>query len=673
MVRPPGQVGCCYHLQVSRGHLATILLLAIAGLVLLAPAGATAQTPQPPQLQGRVTDLTGKVQDVAKIEASLEGVEQDTDSQLFALFVERAPGGVAAYTGQVVAANNLGASDSLLVIALTDRTYQLWVGDRIARDVSQDEQDDILADRVEPALRTGDYAGAVTSAATGLREAASGSGSSGSSGGGGISFPSFGVLFLPLLLIIGIPVLVIWLMRKAARGGPGGSPTGQKRRKGPVDPQALAQEASHLLLATDEAVREAQQELKFAEAELPASEVATHAPGVEAAAAKLHEAFELQAKLDPDGGGDGSVAQAIIDRCTEAQQLLKEALAPLAQARDAERDLPKTLAGLRDWADRLDRQRGDAQRVLTELQEQAKDAWAPVAGNLAEAEMRTTQARTAIGEGDGELHREERGKAVLQARVAEKALSEAEALCEAVANLGAQLMEARTKLPAAIAEAERSLLQAKTGPGPAEGREAALAEVGRQVEQARALSRADPPDLIRAYQAARHADASADELLARAQTALESEKRSRAALAAELGNAESALNRAEDYIRSRRGSVGTDARARLAEARKALSAARGENGTDAALAGARRAEQLAGDAYRLASSDFDQKQSWGSGGPSGGLGLPGAIILGGMMGGFGLPGGRRRGGWGGLGGIGGGRSRGGGFGGGGGRSRGGRW
>jgi hypothetical protein len=93
-----------------------------------------------------------------------------------------------------------------------------------------------------------------------------------------------------------------------------------------------------------------------------------------------------------------------------------------------------------------------------------------------------------------------------------------------------------------------------------------------------------------------------------------------------------------------------------------------------ALNEARRASDLANDAYDLAASDFDENQNWG-GDIFGGVGgmLPGMVILGGMMGGgmFGGGGfGRRSGGFGGLGG---GRTLGGGFGGFGGRSRGGRW
>jgi len=167
-----------------------------------------------------------------------------------------------------------------------------------------------------------------------------------------------------------------------------------------------------------------------------------------------------------------------------------------------------------------------------------------------------------------------------------------------------------------------------------------------------------------------------------------------AALQASLASARADVDRAADFIATRRSGVGRRARTRLAEAERSLETALGLRDSDpnAAMDHARQAERMAEEAYSLAAADFD---GWNQGGPNptrggGGSDIAGAI-LGGIIGGI-LSGGGHGGGWGGSpwgssgpsggggGWGGGGHSRGGGFGGfggggggGGGHSRGGRW
>jgi hypothetical protein len=182
------------------------------------------------------------------------------------------------------------------------------------------------------------------------------------------------------------------------------------------------------------------------------------------------------------------------------------------------------------------------------------------------------------------------------------------------------------------------------------------------------------------------------------QAALES-SRLVATADASLAAAQADIDRAADFIAARRSGVGRTARTRLAEAERHYEAAFLVRDTDPeqTIGHARRAEQLAEQAYALADRDFTDF----NGGGFGGTGLPSrggndalGAILGGIIGGV-LSGGGRGGGWGGSpwgssgpfgggGGWGGGGGRGGpfgggggfgggGFGGGGGRSRGGRW
>jgi hypothetical protein len=192
----------------------------------------------------------------------------------------------------------------------------------------------------------------------------------------------------------------------------------------------------------------------------------------------------------------------------------------------------------------------------------------------------------------------------------------------------------------------------------------------------------------------------ADALLVAARDAATARDRLESAAESSIRTAQVEVDRTATFIASRRRGVGEAARTRLAEAERHLVGATAIVTRDPAEAveGARRAQQLATEAYRLASSDFSD---WDQGGPGWGQrtgtgeGDATAQILGQILGG--IIGGavRSGGGWGGspwggpgrsgggglpdLGGLGGGWGRGGGFGtggfggGGGGRGRGGRW
>lgn len=649
-----------------------ILALLIAVTFAIVPALAIAQAPEdPPRLSGAVTDLSESA-DVSTPDAALSELERERNYQLFALFVDTTgDSSIVQFTDDVARTNNLGASDALLVVAVEDRTYQLWLGEIIAEEVSESEQNSILANDIEPQLRDGDWTGAVEAAADGIRSE-SGSGSGIGFGGGAV----LGFLALPLLLILGVPLLFLWISRR--RGGVGPARTGRKRR--PL--VELEADANTLLLQLDEGVREAEQELAFSEAEGDDAHLAEFKDAIDRAKQHLSRGFQLRQRFDDNKTGDAEEARSlldgVIDECEAGRKLLLAQFERLNKRRDFEREAPATLERLPAEADALERRLPAAERTLASLQTQAETAWQPVAGNIEEARKRVELAREAIERG-AELSGSDRAGAAREVRMAQQALSEGNVLLDAIENLEKQLIEARTGLASMLAEAEESMLRASQL-ATSEGRPAPeLESIRTRIQEAREKAAAHPPDLIAAYQLARHADASADELVASLRTAGEETRRAKAAVANELAAARAAYTRASDFIRGRRGSVGSEARTRLAEAQRRLDIAEDlrESDPPQALNESRRASRLADEAYSLAAQDFGERQAWGAGTSWGSSGswLPGMIILGGMMGGGGFGGfggGRRRGGWGGFGGIG--RSMGGGFGGfGGGRSRGGRF
>ena len=670
-------------------------MLVVLVLVLL-PFGVGAQQPVP-QLTYPVTDESSAVDVSAPGGDALDRLERDRNYQLFSLFIDSSEGeSLQAYADRVVRANNLGAADALLVVAVEDRTYQLWLGDSIADEVSEDEQDDLLAREVEPALRAGRYSEAVSAAASAIRDASGvggGTSTDGASEGGGGGGISLGVLLLPILFIFGLPVLVIWMLRRSARHAfgdredePEREREGRRRRQpepAKMTLEQLEERANTLLLQVDEGLREAEQEAGFAEAEMAADEAQAFGAAIAAARADLTRAFELRQKLDDHIPDPPEVAREVLTEviaiADTARQTLQAQFKALQERRDFERDAPATLDRLEAELARLESRIPAGEQAMAELHTQAPTAWQPVGGNLEEAQRRVEIARLAISTGRGLLETDRRD-AARQARKAQQAIGEASVLLDALTNLAAQLVEARGQLASRLAEAEESMLLASDAATRGRGAPEKLESIRAKLVEARQRAAQDPPDLIGAYQLARHADATADEMVAAIRTAEEESQRTVQAARAEIAAASAEYERAADYIQGRRGSVGRAARTRLAESRRLLEEARALLSSDpkTALEEARRASSLADDALDLASDDFRERKTYG-GDVFGGVGgmLPGMIILGEMLG-RGMMSGRGgslgRFGGGGLGRLGGGgRTFGGSFGGFGGRSRGGRW
>ncbi|EUA33399.1 hypothetical protein I553_7809 [Mycobacterium xenopi 4042] len=145
------------------------------------------------------------------------------------------------------------------------------------------------------------------------------------------------------------------------------------------------------------------------------------------------------------------------------------------------------------------------------------------------------------------------------------------------------------------------------------------------------------------------ADADLDRLLAVVAEERASAERLNRALEQALFTAQARVRAVSDYIDTRRGSIGPQARTRLAEANRQLQAAHDKRCTDVneAIAHANAAATLADQAQSLANADVESAQQAYAGRYSGGSDLGammGGIIIGDLLGGA------MRGGFGGFGG-----------------------
>jgi uncharacterized membrane protein YgcG len=686
---------------------AVVLVALVLGLLAVSTVPASAEPP--PTLDGPVTDRAGALDGgVGDVEAAIARTLEDHGVQAWVLFVDSTEGQTAPeYATETARINSLGADDALVLVALGDRSDAIWVAEGLDA-ISDAEIDAIIADELEPQLRDGDFSGAAIATVDGLgaandseaappatsppvSEPAPGEGETG--GGGALGF------LLPLLFV-GVIVGGAFLVIRAVQGR--GAAEERDRKTG-----ALAREANSLLISSDERIRDAAQEVDFVEAQYGPAEVEPLGQAVSQARDELKRSFEIRQRLDDaepeDAATREQMLREIVERLTRAHAVLDAQTERIRQLRDLERDAPETLAALPGRIDAVEGRLPAGETALKALDRYAPSASQTVRGNVVEARKGLTGAREAVANGTASLQAGDTAKAASATRLALEGVTGATSLLDAIDRLAASLAAAEQQLPGALREAETDFADARatateTGREPGSPIAARLSAAERAMAAARTAAAASPADPAAALSKATEAQRLADEVLAAAREEVAARQRLEAGATASIRTAASAVDRAADFVGTRRRGVGRGARTRLAEAERNLADAEALQRTDPALAAqaAERAERLANEAYRLADDDFSD---WDQGGPGwgqrrggGGGGDVAGAILGGVLGGilsgggtggggwggspWGGSGGSRGGGfpgWGGGGGFGSGGFGGGGGGGGGGRARGGRW
>jgi hypothetical protein len=622
---------------------ALVLLVAtVLGLAL--PAVVTAE--EPPQITDRITDSAGALEDIGAVEAALDRLEAEEDIQLFPVYVQTTqPLNMREFVDETVEQNNLAGRDSLLVVAVEDQTYELWLGSDVADSVSEGEHDDILRD-LEDGLSSDDFDGATAGVADGLRSAA---GSSGSGGGSILGW------LIPIAVIALIGAGVWWFFSSR-----------KKKQRAAKQRQAVAQtaaQANTLLIETDQALREAYQEVDFAAAQFGDEGVTSYRAALGGAGEKLQEAFRQHQALSSNATGEQAQAAVagVVELAQSARSEIDAQVAALAGLRDVERNAPDVLAGLRGQLGAVEQRLPGATAAVEGLSRYTETTWRPVADNprLAQGQLETVKSQ--LAEAEAAVSSGQPAAAVGPLRAAEAQLAATKTLLDTVDDLAAQVQDAETRLPQQMAAAEADLEAARQSaaarPDPAIN--ARLMEAQAVLEGARkAAADRDP---LQALQLAEQVNAVGDEILAQMQQR-ELESRQAYDLAvSSIQTAESACRRASDFVMSNR-STGVEARSGLREAETRLQNARNLLSQDPrrAAAEAQAATGLAEQAIAYTTQGPFGMPGMGGGGVPygmpggagggglgsilgglGGLAGMGAILMGG--GGGGMGGGRRNG------------------------------
>ncbi|MGZ8808967.1 MAG: TPM domain-containing protein, partial [Mycobacterium sp.] len=410
----------------------------------------------------------------------------------------------------------------------------------------------------------------------------------------------------------------------------------------------------------DNAVRTSDNELELAVEEFGADRTEPFTRAVNNAKTTLAQAFNVRQILDdaipetPTQRRDlltrVVVAAAKADRELDAQQ---EAFAEL---RNLVINAPSRLDAMTQQVVDITARLGPSQQKLTQLHSEFDaTALSSVAGNVDAAKELLTFADESITRGRDLALRPVAGRQtelVECVRAAESALAQARGLLDAVDSAASDIRRAAATLPAAIEDIQNGIKQAgallQQGNAPqaaqlAEARDAAAAAVAT-------AQRSKSVDPLGSFTELTKADADLDRLLAAVEQEREAAERLNRALDEALFTARSRVRSVSDFIDTRRGIVGPEARTRLAEAVRHIGAAEEKRATDPAeaIAHANGAAMLASQAQTLANTDMQNAQrshmgpfGGGGGGGGGNMGaiiggiLIGNILSGGMRGGFG--------------------------------------
>jgi uncharacterized membrane protein YgcG len=626
--------------------LGVILTMLITGLLLAPPAGA-----QPPfRLPGYVTDNAGALSDSgrADVTAAIDKLYADRHIRLWVVYVDNFADQSAVNWAQgTIRASDLGSYDVLLAVSTTGRAYAFLVPSGV-KGVSENQVENLRHNQIEPALRDANWSGAAVAAANGLNTTPSSSGR---------------VLLLVALgvIVIGVVALVLVMRYRSRRRRAAG--LAAARRVDPTDANALAAVplaalddlSRSMVVEVDNALRTSSNELGLAIDEFGTERTAPFTQAVDTAKAALSRAFTVRQQLDDDQPETPAQRRELLTQvivsAARADRELESQTEAFEQLRDLVINAPSRLDALTQQVVEVTARIAPAEQRLAELQKEfGPAALTSVSGNIATAKERLAFADRNVSSAraltDQAVSGQQTGL-VDAVRAAESALGQARALLDAVDSAAGDIRRAVDRLPPVMADIQTGIQRANEQLQKQDSKSAHTSELlgardaaAGAVDGARAGGSADP---LRTFAQLAKADADLNRVLATLAKERADADRLNRSLEQALFTAESRVRGVSEYIDTRRGSIGPDARTRLAEAQRHLEAAQGTKTTNPteAISHANAASTLAATAQSLANADVQSAQrayTRRSGNDTGAL-LGGIIIgdllSGGMRGGFG--------------------------------------
>jgi predicted nucleic acid-binding Zn-ribbon protein len=618
------------------------LLLAVLTVgVLLAPfAGA-----EPPfRLPGYVNDganaLSGS--ESSEVQQAVDKLYNDRHIRLWVVYVNTFSGqNAVSWTEQTRRLSDIGGQDAILAVATADRAYAFLPP---TTGLGGFDVNELRVNEIEPELRQSDWAGAAIAAANGLNATAS-------SDNTAISW--FG--FLVAFAVFALAILLVWLWSRRRRRKRREAEFAAAQRVDPADPNALAAVSidalddlsKSMVVDVDNAVRTSDNELGLAVEEFGPEQTEPFNRAVASAKTTLAQAFNVRQILDDAAPETPQQRRDLLTRVVVAAAKADRELDAQREAFEQLRDLvinaPSRLDALTQQMVDVSARIAPSEQALAALHKQFSDtALASVAGNvetarqrLAFADQNITNARTLVSRPAGR-----QSGLVDSIRAAESALGQARRLLDAIDSAGTDINRAVATLPSAIADIQNGINQA--GMQLAQGNTPHANELGaardaavKAVADAQSSDAADP---LGAFTKLTQADAELDRLLASITEEREATERLSRTFDQALVTAQSRLRGVSDFIDTRRGSIGPQARTRLAEAVRQLQAAQDTRSVNlnAAIAHANGASMLAAQAQEMANADVRAAQhaytgQYGNTGGSNMGAIIGGIVIGNIL------------------------------------------
>lgn len=631
------------------GVFLTMVTVGLSGGLLAAPpAGA-----QPPlRLADYLTDNARVLSDSdrAAVTAAVDRLYADRHIRLWVVYVDNFSGASAENWGQrTFRTSELGNYDALLAVSTTGRAYSFLVPNGM-QGVTPSQVDNLRHNQIEPALRNAQWSAAAIAAAEGLDTTPSSTG----------RYVLLGALGVIVLAVV---ILLVVMRRRARRRR--ANAVAAARQVDPTDATALAAVPLDILddlsrtkvVEVDNAVRTSSNELALAIEEFGEERTAAFTQAVNNAKTALAQAFTVRQQLDDSTPETPAQRRELLTRvivsAAHADRELESQTEAFEQLRDLVINAPSRLDALTQQYVELTARIEPAERHLAELHNEfGATALNSVSGNVSTAKERLEFADRNIA-----LARELAGQAVSgqQSRlvdavhVAESALGQARSLLDAVDSAAGDIRHAVANLPSVLADIQAAIKRANEQLQQTQGNTSAHTGelIAARDTAARALDSSGgsrgAADPLGAFARLTKADAELNQLLTTVAQERANAERLQRSLEQALFTAESRVHAVSEYIDTRRGSIGPEARTRLAEAKRQLEAAHARKSSNLpeAIAYANGALTLAAQAQTLANNDVQAAQrayarrgDGDTGAMLGGI-IIGDLLSGGLRGGLG--------------------------------------
>lgn len=518
-------------------------------------------------------DTTGDYAgDDAELTSFLEQNNAESSGDVYVVVVESFDGmGREQWAVETANSSSLGSDDLLIAIAMGDEEWGYASTDSFP--LPRSEIESIANDVLEPDLNTGDVAGAVMGYSNAISEAIASP-----DDGGGTQVNVDGSAVLPVVALVGGAAVIgggAWLVSRGMRS--------RKKKQGEIAAKQqqqlsldeLKQRADIALVQLDDTVQQSEQELAFAGAQFGEDAVRPYREALEKAKGGLQEAFALQQQLDdafPDTDQERhDWSSRILQIAEGAGTELASHAGSFEQLRDLERNAPQVLEAVAQSRQSLDGRIANARAILDRLDDvHSGSSIDPVRENIAGAERQLPNIDQSIAAGREAVARGDGAAAALAVHAAEAALAQSSGLLAAVERAEQDLGNSAQQLRGLVEDSIGDIAAAKTLRSTDR---VDLRPLIQHVEQQVELAQRRPTDTLAVLANLQRANQRLDEATAQLREGGVQLERQRASLDRWIGSARANIDRAEDYIRTRRIGVGMHARQLLATAQQELAQA----------------------------------------------------------------------------------------------------